>query len=262
MLTLFKTATGDCVRYREVLYHLLARDMKIKYKHTLLGYFWSLLNPIFQIAVLSVVFSHLVRWNMKDYAMYLFSGFIAWTFFQTSLMMAGLTYLENSNFLKKIYLPKILFPIEKVVFRFIDFIFSVVALTLIAGIVGYHLSLTMLLLPLAMSVFFVFTIGASILMAVAAVYFRDILHIQSVFLQLVYFATPILYPLNALPPKYQQWMELNPLYVQIRLFQRLISEGVVPSSGEWLAAAGTAFLCLAAGLYLLSAVEDELVFRL
>ena len=122
------------------------------------------------------------------------------------------------TFLKKIYLPKILFPIEKVVFRFIDFGFSIVALTLIAAVAGYHLPVTMLLLPAAMVICFVFTLGASILMAVAAVYFRDILHLQAVFLQLVYFATPILYPLNVLPPKYQEWMALNPLYIQIHLF--------------------------------------------
>ena len=262
MLAILKSATDDCVQYREVLYHLLARDIKIKYKHTFLGYFWSLLNPIFQILVLSLVFSHLVKWNMKDYTMYLFSGLIAWMFFQTSANMAALSFIENANFIKKIYLPKLLFPIAKVVFRLIDFIFSVFALTLVAAVAGYHLPPTMVFLPAAMVVFFVFTLGVSIFLSVAAVYFRDVLHLQTVLFQLVYFATPIIYPLNTLPPKYQYWMSFNPLYVQIRLFQGLISEGVVPPPSQWLAATGTALLALGFGLWLLDVVDEELVFRL
>jgi ABC-type polysaccharide/polyol phosphate export permease len=262
VLNALKSAPADCVRYWEVLYHLLARDLKLKYKHTLLGYFWSLLNPVFQIGVLSLVFSHLVRWDMKNYTMYLFSGFVGWMFFQASVATSSMTFIENANFLRKIYLPKILFPVAKVAFRAIDFMFSIVALTLIAAILGYRLPPTMAALPAAIGIFVVFTLGISILMSVATVFFRDTTHLQGVFFQLLYFATPIIYPLSALPPAYQKWMAWNPLYIQVRLFQRLISDGVFPTGEEWLAALGTALLSLGAGLLLLDVVEEEIVFRL
>src|SRR5882672_5965498 len=101
-----KSTLIDSYQYREVLYNLLARDLKVKYKRTYLGYFWSLLNPILQLAVLTLVFSHIVRLGIKDYTLFLFAGLLAWTFFQSALTMASTSLLENENFIKKIYLPK------------------------------------------------------------------------------------------------------------------------------------------------------------
>lgn len=262
MLQVIQTAASDCLRYREVLYRLLSRDIKVKYKHTWLGYLWSLLNPIFQIGVMTVVFSHVVKQDMRDYTLFLVSGFIGWVFFQTAVMMAGVSFLENAAFLRKIYLPKVLFPVEKVAFRMVDFLFSLVAVTLVAAIAGYPIHSTFLYVPAASVILFVFTLGASLLMAVAVVFFRDLLHIQSVLLQLVYFATPIIYPLSALPPSYQRVMAWNPVYVQIRLFQRLIYDGILPSLAEWASAGALAVVFLGLGLAALRLADDEILFRL
>ncbi len=262
MIQVIRTAAEDCLEYREVLYRLLSRDIKVKYKHTWLGYLWSLLNPIFQIGVMTAVFSHVVKQEMRDYSLFLVSGFIAWMFFQTSVMVAGASFLENATFLRKIYLPKILFPVEKVAFRLVDFLLSLVAVTLIAIVVGFPIHGTFALVPAGVAILSIFTLGVAILMAVAVVFFRDLMHLQSVALQLLYFATPIIYPIEALPPAYQKWMALNPLYIEIRLFQRLIYEGVVPSLSEWLSAAAIAVVLLMAGLLALKSADDEILFRL
>lgn len=253
---------GQVVQYREVLYNLLARDLKLKYKRTALGYFWSLLNPVLQLAVLTAVFSHIVRLEMKDYTLYLFSGLLAWTFFQTSLILCGVSYLENENFIKKIYLPKILFPMSKVCLRGIDFVFSLVALSLVGAVAGFSLHWTVALLPAAAVLLCGFTLGVGIIVAVGTVFFRDFQYLITVFLQLLYFATPILYPLSVLPENYQFYMQLNPLVSQLRLFQRLIHEGVVPSGMEWLTAAVVSVAVLSFGLWILFKTEDELVFRI
>lgn len=257
-----RTALWDCYQYREVLFNLLSRDLKVKYKRTLLGYFWSLLNPVLQLAVLATVFSHFVGRGMKDYTLYLFSGLLVWTFFQSSLTMASTSLLENENFIKKIYLPKVLFPLSKLFLRAIDFIFSLVALTFIGVLCGFVFKPTVLLLPAALFLIFIFTLGWGLILAVTTVYFRDIQYLLGVFLQLLYFGTPIIYPVSALPSNFQNILKLNPLFSQIEIFQKLIYWGVTPTAQEWVNASLIALVSFFAGVWVLVSREDDLVFRM
>ena len=252
----------EIYQYREVLYSLLARDLKVKYKRTSLGYFWSLLNPLLQLAVSAAVFSHLVGKGMDNYTHFLFSGLLAWTFFQSSLTMASRSIIEGENFIKKIYLPKLIFPLSKVCLRAIDFLFSLLALSLIGLVAGFSFKVTTVLLVPAILLLFIFTLGLSVVVAVADVYFRDVEYLLGVFLQLLYFATPILYPVTALPDQYQTFLRFNPLYPQIHLFQQLLYFGNWPTAAEWLAATGVAFGMFALGAIVLLTLEEDLVFRL
>lgn len=252
----------DVYRFREVLYNVLSQDLKVKYKRTYLGYFWSLLNPILQLTLMSAVFSHIVRLGMKDYTLFLFSGMLAWTFFQTAVTMSSTALLENENFIKKVYLPKMLFPLSKVCLRLVDFLFSLIALSLIGVVLGFTFRLSVLLLPLAILILSVFSLGLGVLFAVLTVYFRDVQYLLSVLLQLVYFLTPIMYPITALPARVAHFLHLNPLYPQILLFQKLIYEGVVPSPTEWAVAGGSALLAFVVGFVTLSYCDEDLVFRM
>lgn len=252
----------EIYRYREVLFSILWRELKLKYKRTSLGYFWSLLNPVLQMAVLAAVFSHIVNKEVKDYTLYLFSGLLAWNFFSTTVQTSSKALLENENFIKKIYLPKIIFPLSKLCMRVIEFFFSLVALTLIGAVIGLKFKATVLLLPVAMVLLCFFTLGISLLVAVATVYFRDVEYLVTVFMQLLYFATPVMYPVSLLPENYRIILSLNPLYSQIQVFHALIYEGVVPTAAVWGTAFGVSFVSLFAGLYVLLLCEDELVFRM
>ncbi len=262
MLARARVALSDCFRYREVLTSLLERDFKVKYKRTALGYIWSLFNPLLQLAVLTAVFSHVVKIEMKEYTLYLFSGLLAWNFFSHTLLGGACSFVDNENFIKKIYLPKLLFPLSRSLLRAFDFWLSVVALGLIGLVAGFSMKWTSIFLPVAFFWFFLFSFGIGVLAAVVDVYFRDTQYLINVFLQLLYFATPILYPITVLPPAYQKWMALNPLYVEILLFQRLVHEGVMPSPAEWGAAAGVSLATLLLGLGVFLLAEDELVYRL
>lgn len=259
---MFRTTILECYRFREVLFSLLSRDLKIKYKRTSLGYLWSLLNPILQLAVMAAVFSHVVGREMENYTQYLFSGLIAWTFFQTSLTMASRSIIDSENFIKKVYLPKAIFPLSKVCMRAIDFLFSLGALSLIGAVVGFTYHSSIALLPLAIVVLFVFTLGLSLLVAVMTVYFRDIEYLLTVLLQLLYFATPILYPVSAMPEKYRIYFAMNPLYSQVRVFQQIMYYGVWPSATDWGVMIGVALAAFVAGAGTLVALEEDLVFRL
>ena len=255
-------ALTECYRYRGVLYHLLARDLKVKYKRTALGYFWSLLNPVLQLAVLAVVFSHIVGRGMENYTQFLFSGLLAWTFFQSSLLAASRSLLEAESFIKKIYLPKLIFPLSKLCLRAIDFLFALVALSLIGVVAGFVVYPTFVLLPLAVILLFFFTLGLGLFVAVATVYFRDVEYLLNVFLQLLYFATPVLYPVSALPVSYHPFLKINPLYSITNLFQQILYFGRWPSPIEWLAAVGVTLASLVLGITVLLKLEEDLVFRL
>jgi ABC-type polysaccharide/polyol phosphate export permease len=257
-----RAAFLDCYRYREVLLNLFSRELKLKYKRTFLGYFWSLLNPILNLLILSIVFSHFVGRGMKDYTLYLFSGLIAWTFFQSSLVASSTALLENENFIKKIYLPKIIFPLSKILLRALDFLLSFVALTLIGLFLKMPFHTTFLLVPVAALFLVAFTFGFSMMISVATVYFRDVIYLSTVFLQLLYFVTPILYPQTALPESYLPFLQLNPLYWQIGLFQSLVYFGELPTFFQWSMGAVTGFGSLALGLGVLIQFEEDLVFRM
>lgn len=257
-----RTAFTECYKYREVLANLFARELKLKYKRTFLGYFWSLLNPILNLTILSVVFSHFVGRGMKDYTLYLFSGLIVWMFFQGCLVSGSTAFLENEGFIKKIYLPKIIFPLSKILLRGMDFVLSFIALTILGLFLDMPLHTTLLYVPLAAILLFIFTFGLTLICSVAIIYFRDVIYLTTVFLQLLYFVTPILYPENALPAAYLPFLQANPLYWQINIFHHLVYLGDVPTAFEWAAAIGTAFASLGAGILVLVTLEEDLVFRM
>lgn len=256
------TIPFEWFRYREVLYNILARELKVKYKRTSLGYLWSLLNPILQMAVMAFVFSHIVRQGIRDYTQYLFSGFLAWNFFQTTVALSSTAILENENFIKKIYLPKLIFPLSRVCARSIDFVLSVVALSVIGIFAGFQYSASVVCLPLAMASVFLMTLGVAIIVSVATVFYRDVQYLIQVFLQLLYFATPIMYPIEMLPEKYRAWLSLNPFYSQVRVFQAILYDNRFPTVEEWALALATAVMFWLMGLWILKRTEDEIVFRM
>lgn len=242
---------------------MLSRDLKVKYKNTALGYLWSLLNPILQLAILGAVFSHVVKWQTtKDYTLFLFSGLLVWNFFSSSLTLGSYCFIESEHFIRKIYLPKLLFPLSKVLFRMVDFLFSLVALSILAWVMGYSLRPTMVLLPPAIVLLFFFVLGLSVVAGVLTVYFRDMQYLITVAMQMLYFVSPILYPITMMPEKLQWILKANPLCAFLILFQRIIYDGIAPSPIEWGLASGACALSLLAGLVVLFFNEHKLVFHL
>ena len=176
--------------------------------------------------------------------------------------MAARSLLESENFIKKVYLPKLIFPMSKVCLRMVDFLFALTALILLGALMGFPIHDTYFFLPLAILPLFIFTAGIGVIVSVLTVYFRDVEYLLGVLLQVLYFATPILYPARVLPERYQPFLNLNPVYTQIKLFHELIYYGRLPTETLWLNAWAVALLFLVGGLTLLFSLEDDLVFRM
>ena len=248
--------------FREVLHQLLVRDLRIRHKHTKLGAFWSLLNPLLQLAVLTAVFSKMTALAGRDYQLYAFSGLLPWMFFQASWLVGAYSYIDNQSLLRRAYLPRIIFPLGRVLVRFVDYLVGLVILGAGLFLFGYTIKVALFALPIAILLLFAFSLGAAMLAAVVSVYIRDFLHLQTVLTQFVYLATPIIYPISVLPETYASVVTYNPIFCVIGLFQTLIYHRELPTSGDWLAAAVVATLTLTAGLLAVRIADNDLVLRL
>jgi ABC-2 type transport system permease protein/lipopolysaccharide transport system permease protein len=251
----------DLARYAFVVRNFVLQDLRVRYNRSALGFLWSLLNPALMMATLTIVFSQLMGTNWRQYAFHLLSGMVAWGFLATSLTENATVFVTYEALIRKIYLPKLIYPLSRVLVNLSTFVLSLCALYLLLMPLGARISWAILTLPAAIALFFTFVLGLSIALATLNTFYRDCGHLVTVVLQAWYFLTPIFYEPSQFPKLAAlQW--INPAYPFIRIFQRIIRDGVLPPGGLWLAAASIAFLSIGVGYATYKSCEDKLVFRL
>jgi ABC-2 type transport system permease protein/lipopolysaccharide transport system permease protein len=219
-----------------VLQNMVTQELRIRYHRSVLGFLWTLINPILMMATLTMVFSQL--WDTgdwKQYAIYLFAGQVPWTMFAGCLNDGSTCIVNNENLIRKIYLPKLIFPLAKVLLNLTTFVLSLVALYFLVFLLGPRFSPAMLMLPVVIAMFATFALGLSLILAVTNTFYRDTGHLVGVVLQ----AFPF-----------------------IRMFQMIIRDGHWPTMTLFLAAAGIASVSLGIGYVTFKAHENKLVYRL
>lgn len=222
------------VRYQWLLQELIIRDLKIKYRRSVLGYLWSILNPLMLMGVLTVVFSTMFRFDIPNYPVYLLTGQLLFGFFSESTNMAMTSILGGASLIKKVYLPKYIFPVSRVLSSFTTMLFSLVALVIVMAVTRAEYHMTAILLPVVLFYLLVFSIGMSLILSVMVVFFRDIQYLYGVFLTALNYLTPIFYPASMLPPWLKELMVLNPMYNFIEMFRKIMLYGQWPSLTEHL----------------------------
>ena len=215
-------------KYRYLLQELVARDIKKKYRRSILGVFWSLLNPLFTMIITAMIFSHLFRFDIENYPLYLLCGQIMFTFYNESTRFAMLSIIENGILLKKVYVLKYLFPTSRVLSSCVNLLFTLPALFLIIGFTEANFSIATFTFIIPLILMLIFCLGIGLIMTTLAVYFRDIIHLYSVFLSLLSYATPIFYPESIVPEEYALVLKLNPLCYYLKAFRQAICDGMVP----------------------------------
>jgi ABC-type polysaccharide/polyol phosphate export permease len=209
----------EIIRYRELLRNLVIRDIKVRYKRSVLGFAWVMLNPLFMMLILSLVFSSLFKVEVANYTAYVLSGIIFWHFFSQGTSVALLGFTGNSDLLKKVYIPKAVFPLSIIISALINFILSLLPLFVILLITGTRMSYHILLLPAGILLLFIFSFGLSLILSTITVFFKDMLYIYGVLLMAWMYLTPIFYPPTIIPEQYRLIFSLNPLYHFIGLFR-------------------------------------------
>jgi ABC-2 type transport system permease protein/lipopolysaccharide transport system permease protein len=248
------------VRYWPVVHSLVLQDLRVRYHRSLLGFCWTLLNPVLMMTTMALVFSQF--FHVKNYAVYLFAGMVPWSFLSGCLNDCAFSFILNEGLIRKVYVPKLVFPLSRVLINLTTFVLSMAALFLLLKPLGARFTLPLLLLPVVVVLFALFAFGLGLIVATGNTFFRDWSHLMGVFLQAWYFATPILYEWSSCSARGQRLFWLNPAFPFVRLFQVILHDGEWPSARLFAAAAGTAAVCLGVGYVVYKGQEDKLVFRL
>lgn len=206
--------------YRELLKTSISKDVRGKYKNSILGVVWSFLNPLLQIAVYALVFPLLMRGGtIENYTVFICCGLIPWTFFSTAVSRTSFTIVENGNIVKKVYFPREILPISVVTSEAINFVIS--TLIIIAFVIGYGVGISKYIIfyPLILLVQYLLLIGIGFIVSSITVYFRDLQHFIGIALQLFFYATPIVYASGQIPESFQWIIKFNPMTYIINGFR-------------------------------------------
>jgi ABC-2 type transport system permease protein/lipopolysaccharide transport system permease protein len=248
-------------RYWPVIQNLVTQELRVRYQRSVLGFFWTLLNPLLMMTTLSLFFSALSP-EVEHYAVFLFAGMVPWSFLSGSVNECALCIIQNEALIRKIYLPKLVFPVSRLLINLITMVLSLAAMFLLLWPLGARPSFPMLALPAALFLFMTFSAGLGLLVATANTFFRDFGHLVAVFLQAWYFATPIVYKAEKFGPADQWKFRINPAYYFIELFHAIIYDGRWPLLSSWLLATAIAVASLGIGYAVFKSNEDKMVFRL
>ncbi|XOQ47666.1 MAG: Transport permease protein [Eubacteriales bacterium] len=246
-------------KYHFLLDQLVSRDFKTKYKRSVLGVFWSFLNPLLSMIVQYVVFSTLFQTDIQNFAVYLLIGIVFFNFFMEATNMGLTSIVSNSSLITKVYIPKYIFPISRVLSSGINFLLSFIPLMLVIICSGIRFTASILLLPFAIICVTVFCIGLSMLLASMMVFFRDTQFLWSVISMLWMYATPIFYPESILPQQFLFAFKLNPLYHFIRFARALILNGASPEPKAYLFCLLAALIPFAIGTLVFKKTQDKFI---
>lgn len=252
----------ELLPFRFVLWQLVTQHLTLKYRRTALGFIWTLVNPLLNMTVTAVVFSMIMKFPLKGFALFLFAGMIPWLFVNSCVTQAGMAVILNEGLIKKVYIPRHLFPVSVTTALLIETLLSAAALFLLAIPLGARFTAALLFLPISFGLLYVLCLGLSLLFSVLFVYFRDMQQITNVLMQAIYYLTPIIYPISVVPPRYIWMLRYNPLTYFIDLFRDPIYNGALPSAMTIMIASMISLVIFVAGWRIFSARSNDLVFRL
>lgn len=197
--------------YRELLKTSVKKEVRSKYKNSFLGVVWSFLNPLLQIIVYAIIFSLILKNKQEHYAIFLCCGIIPWTFFSIAINKSAFTMIENGNIIKKVYFPREIIPISVVTAETINFLISTIIILGFVIIGGIGITKYLLLYPIILIAQFLVIIPIAFVISSVCVYFRDLQHFIGIILQLLFYATPIVYAQDSIPSEYQWILKVNPM---------------------------------------------------
>ena len=249
-------------KYRNLLWLLIKRDFYSKYRKSILGVLWSLLNPLFMMLIMTAVFSQLFRQGIPNFPIYFLSGRLIYDFFTESTTMAMNSVISGEGIIKKIYVPKYVFPVSRVFSSLVNMFFFLIAYFLVTIITGAPFYWTMLLLPIPIIYTFVFSMGVAMLLSAMSVFFRDLTYLYGVFTLMLFFATPIIYPVEILPEWLMPIIGLNPLFQFIEYVRSLTLHGAVPDLWSNFVCIGFALSSICIGVYVFMTRQDRFILNL
>ncbi|NPV70650.1 MAG: ABC transporter permease [Firmicutes bacterium] len=248
--------------YREMLLNLVAKELRAKYKGSVLGFLWTFFNPLLMLTVYSIVFSFIMRSNIQNYAVFLFVTLLPWNYLANSVLQGSGSLVHNAALIKKVYFPREVLPLSVVLANLVNYVLSLLILIPALLISGVRLTAAVLAFPVVLGLETLLAIGMAFLVGVGNVYFRDLQHITEVFVTMWFFLTPVLYSSEMVPPNLRGLFALNPAVPLIEAYREVFFYGRWPNWERlgYLALACVVFLFVSVRVFdrLQRAVAEEI----
>lgn len=247
-------------KYRDLIYQLVYRDVTARYKRSVLGIAWTMLNPLGTMLILSVVFSQIFS-SIEGYAAYVLSGLVVWNFFAQSTAAGMNSLVWGGDLFRRIYLPRTVFAISAVLTGIVNLCLSLVPLGLVMLVVGVRIQPTVFLVVFPILLVAMFALGISLLLSSVGIFFPDVVEMYQIAIQAWFYLTPVVYKLDILPDAAQFWVRLNPMVYFVDLFRLPTFYGQVFSLKILGVSAAVALVTLLTGWLVFVQVSEELAYR-
>jgi lipopolysaccharide transport system permease protein len=249
--------------YKDLIWTLSVKELKVQYRNSVLGFLWSLLNPLLMMLIFSFVFAYVFRFGIKDFPVFFLCALLPWNFFNTALVTATGSIVGNGPLIKKVYFPREVLPLASVLANLFNFLLSLPVLFIFLAAFGHHFWVWVILLPFIIVLETLCVTGLALLLAGLNVYYRDIQYIVSVGLMALFYATPIIYNIERVQASY--WMTrfpwlmtvyyLNPMTAIITAYRNILFDARVPSLTAILYAVGITVFVLILGFVVFRRLE-------
>lgn len=249
-------------RYRFLISQMVARDFKTKYKRSVLGVFWSFLNPLLTMSVYYFIFSTLFKSDVKNFAVYLMLGIVSFNFFNEACGMTLRAIVDNASLITKVYVPKYIYPMARIVSSAVNLLISLAPLIIIAALTGLEFHLSAFLSAYFLICLVIFSMGMSLMLSALMVFFRDIQFLWGILSMIWMQASAIFYPESILPDRFRIVLQINPLYHFIKNIRICVLDGVSPDPLNYLICLSIALFMLFIGACVFKKLQDRFVLYL
>jgi ABC-2 type transport system permease protein len=254
----------DLLRYRDLVLALVARDLKVRYRRSMIGFVWTMLQPLLTMLVLRTVFSTLFQAKSTEvpynYAVFVLAGLLFWNFFSQSIVSSMNSLRGNAGLLQKLPVPTVVFPLATVLSGLVNLVLALVPLFLILLVTGHPLRPSLFFLPVSILLVALFTLGAGLLLAPLSVFFSDVVELVGMLLTLLMYLTPIIYPKDIVPADWRWVVRYNPIRSILEVFRDPIYQGEIPPLSHLGVAVGVAVLALVIGGVVFTRTSDRIPF--
>lgn len=257
-----KVYLQNFLKYKDFFVELVLKDIKLKFRDSVFGILWSMLNPLLFMIVLTIVFSSLFENNIENFPVYVLIGRLVYAFFAEATNFAMDSIYVNGQLIRKVYVPKYFFPLAKICSSFITTLLSFFPLLLIMMTTGIGLSFTNLLIIFPLIYILFFSMGVGLFLSSVTVFFRDIKHLYSVVLMFLMYTSAIFYPVDIIPSEYQKYIQFNPLFGVIEMTREVLMYQSIPSLQDHAFIFLYACLHLFIGFFVFYKTQDKFILHL
>ena len=220
----------DVVQHGHLLYNLVYRDLTVRYKRSVIGFFWTMLNPLLLMMIFVIIFSSLFRFSLPHYETYFLSEYLPWMFFSQTTIVAMQSMNWNGALMKRVRVPKSIFALASTLSGLVNLVLSYVPLLLIMAVRGVPIRPAILFLPVTWALIALFTFGFALALSSISVFFVDVREMYAIALTAVMYLTPMIYPASIVPARYRAIFQANPLVYLLQIARDPIYSGKLPDA--------------------------------